>query len=192
MQCKQISNHMMKYFDGNISELETEQLMRHLQKCTVCADEFEVLREALFEIEDLPDIDPPAELTVNIMKEICNQKQLQISKTQLICWFVGFIGLVLFTYNIIAFTIFPVIGSKVTFISLDSFLKVISWVGNLITDSIVALSVSVGGLLTLRNIILEDYTILILIWLVAFALVDLMLYKLMHEKDKKNDFVDFH
>ncbi len=51
MQCKQINNHMMKYFDGNISELETEQLMRHLQKCTICADEFEVLREALFEIE---------------------------------------------------------------------------------------------------------------------------------------------
>ncbi|MGB7604976.1 MAG: hypothetical protein WBL93_05810 [Lutisporaceae bacterium] len=192
MQCKQIKNHTMKYFDGNISELEMEQLMRHIQKCTVCAEEFEVLREALFEIEDLPDIDPPADLTVNIMTEVYSQKQLQISPRQLICWFVGFVGLVLFTYNIIAFMILPMISGGASLLSLDSLFNVVFWAGNLIKDSIVTLAVSIGKLLVLRNIILKDYTILIFMWLIAFALVDLMLYRLMHGKDKKNDFVNLN
>lgn len=192
MQCKQIKNHTMKYFDGNISELEMEQLMRHIQKCTVCAEEFEVLREALFEIEDLPDIDPPADLTVNIMTEVYSQKQLQISARQLICWFVGFVGLVLFTYNIIAFMILPMISGGASLLSLDSLFKVVFWAGNLIKDSVVTLAVSIGKLLVLRNIILKDYTILIFMWLIAFALVDLMLYRLMHGKDQKNDFVNLN
>lgn len=183
---------MMKYFDGDISELETEQLMRHIQKCAVCAEEFEVLREALFEIEDLPDIEPPVDLTVKIMTKVLSQKHLQINKRQLICWLVGFIGLVLFTYNIIAFAIFPMISGGASLLSFDSLIEVVFWAGNLIKDSIIALAVSIGKLLVLRNIILKDYTILLLIWLIAFALVDLMLYKLMHVKGRKNDFVNFN
>lgn len=183
---------MMKYFDGNISELEMEQLMRHLQKCEACTEEFEVLREALFEIEELPDIDPPAELTANIMTAVYSQKHLQISKWQLVCWSVGFIGLVLFTYNIIAFAILPMISGGTPLLSAESLLRAAYWVGNLMKDGIVTISISIGKLLILRNIILKDYSVLILIWAVAFAMVDFMLYKLINMKIKKKDFIKFN
>lgn len=184
---------MMKYFDGNISELEMEQLMRHLQKCKNCAEEFEVLREALFEIEELPDIEPSAELTANIMTAVysqSSQKRLQVSKRQLICWLVGFIGLVMFTYNIIAFAILPTISGGVPLFSTASMFRGIYWLGNLMKDGIVAISISLGKLLIIRDIILKDYTMLVIIWAVAFSIVDFMLYKLINMKRKKNDFVN--
>lgn len=192
MQCKQIDDLMMKYFDGNISELEMEQLMRHLQKCKACADEFEVLREALFEIEELPDIEPPAELTANIMTAVQSQKHLQISKRQVICWAVGFIGLVLFTYNIIAFAILPMISGGTTLFSVDGLLRTSYWAVDAVKDGIVALTISIGKLLIIRKVILKDYTALILAWAVAFGAVDFMLYKLINMKRKKNDFVHYN
>ena len=47
MQCKEISSLVMKYFDGNISELEREMIIRHNDKCSVCAEEFALLRQAI-------------------------------------------------------------------------------------------------------------------------------------------------
>lgn len=192
MQCKQINYLMMKYFDGNISELELEQLMRHLQICKGCDEEFNLLREALFEIEELPDLEPPAELTANIMAAVYSQKHLQISKRQLVCWLVGFVGLVLFTYNIIAFAIFPMISGGMPLLSAESLLSAAYWIGNLMKDGLVAAAVSIGKLLIIRDIILEDYTVLVFIWAAAFIMVDLMLYKLMSMKRNKNDFVNYN
>jgi hypothetical protein len=178
----------MKYFDGNISEIEWEQLFRHNQGCPECAGEFEILKEAIFEIENLPDVDPPLNLTANIMTAVESQKHFNINARQLICWIVGFVGLVLFTYNIISYVVFPMFGIA-PLVSFQSALDVIYMLAQKAKDGVVAMSVYLGKLLVLRDVLLREHTIFIFLWLAMFVAAGLMLYKLMNMK-KKNDFVD--
>jgi anti-sigma factor RsiW len=49
----------MKYFDGNISELEREMIIKHNDKCSRCAEEFAVLREAIDTLEEFAEIEAP-------------------------------------------------------------------------------------------------------------------------------------
>ncbi|HUV84566.1 MAG TPA: hypothetical protein VMV86_02605 [Methanosarcinales archaeon] len=188
MQCRQISNLTMKYFDGNISEIELEQLLKHNQKCSDCAAEFEVMKDAIYEIEALPEIDPPLELTANIMTSITAQKHFNLNTRQLICAVMGFIGLVLFTYNIIAYVILPMIGIT-PLVSFQSGLEVIYILVEKAKDSFVNMSLYLGKLLIFRNILFREYTVFISLWLGTFAMVGLLLYKLINMKNK-NGFVD--
>ncbi|MDF2892436.1 MAG: hypothetical protein K0R80_2803 [Clostridia bacterium] len=188
MQCKQINNLIMKYFDGNISEIELEQLLRHNQKCTDCAEEFELLKDAIYEIEALPEIDPPLELTANIMTAIAEQKHVHVSTRQLICGIVGFVGLVLFTYNIIAYVVFPMMGVA-PLVSFQSILEVIYMLIGKAKDGFIAMSLYLGKLLVFRDILFREHTIFIFLWLTMFAVAGLLLYKLINMKNK-NNFVD--
>jgi hypothetical protein len=188
MECKQISNLTMKYFDGNISELEHEQLLRHNQKCPNCAEEFEVLKDVIFEIETLPDLEPPMELTANIMTAVLNQKQFHVNAKQLTCWGVGFVGLVLFTYNIISYVIFPIMGVA-PIVSFQSVLDVMYMVIEKAKDGFVAMSLYLGKLMVIRDIIFREYTMFIFLWLAAFVVVGLMLYRMINMK-KNSDFAD--
>lgn len=190
MQCKQIDDLMMKYFDGNISELELEQLLRHNQKCTRCAEEFEMMKDAIFEIEMLPDIEPPAALTANIMTAVMNQKQLRLGKSQLLCWTIGFVGLVLFTYNIFSYVILPMMGIT-PLVSFQSVQNLIYSMVSGVKDGFVAMSLYLGKLMVLRSVLFREHTLLIFLWLIVFVMVGLMLYKLMNMKNK-NDFADIN
>lgn len=186
MECKQINNLTMKYFDGYISEIELEQLLRHNQKCPGCAEEFEVLKDAIFEIETLPELDPPLELTANIMTAVLSQEQLHVNGKQLICWIMGFIGLVLFTYNIISYVVFPMMGIA-PIVSLQSVLDIIYLLVEKAKDGFVAISLYLGKLMIIRNIIFKEYIMFIFLWLAAFASVGLMLYRMINMK-KNNEF----
>lgn len=186
MQCKQISDLMMKYFDGNISELELEQLLRHNQKCPDCAEEFEVLKDAIYEVEMLPDIEPPIELTANIMAAVANQKHLNVNARQLICWMMGFVGLVVFTYNMISYVIFPVFGVEPV-VSLQGGLNLVYLVIEKLKEGFIELSVYLGKLLVLRNIIFREYTLFIFLWVMTFVAAGMLLYKMIVMK-KNSDF----
>jgi hypothetical protein len=188
MQCKQISNLTMKYFDGNISEIELEQLLKHNQKCSACAEEFEVLKDAIYEIETLPEIDPSPELTANIMTSIAEQKHFNLNARQIICVVMGFVGLVLFTYNIISYVILPMMGVT-PLISFQSGLEVIYMLVEKAKDGFVDMSLYLGKLLIFRNILFREHTLFISLWLIMFAMVGLLLHKLMNMKSK-NGFVD--
>lgn len=188
MQCNQINDYIMKYFDGNISELELEQLYRHNQKCTSCAEEFELMKDAIYEIENLPEIEPSVELTAKIMTAVAEQKHFQVSARQLICWLLGFVGLVLFTYNIIAYVIFPMMGVE-PLISVKSVQNLLYMLIEKAKDGFVVMSVYLGKLLVLRDTLFREYTLFIFLWLVMFAAVDVLLYRLISMK-KKNDFAD--
>jgi hypothetical protein len=188
MQCRQISNLAMKYFDGNINEIELEQLLKHNQKCSDCAEEFEALKDAIYEIETLPEIDPPLELTANIMTSIAAQKHFSLNTRQLVCGIMGFIGLVLFTYNIISYVILPMMGVT-PLVSLQSGLEVMYMLAEKAKDGFVDMSLYLGKLMVFRNILFREYTVFISVWLLMFAVVGMLLYKLINMKNK-NGFVD--
>ena len=58
----------MRYFDGNISELELEMIV-NITKCRRCAEDFEVLKEAIDTLEELPEIEVPAGFWLELWKE---------------------------------------------------------------------------------------------------------------------------
>lgn len=188
MQCKQIDDLTMKYFDGNISELELEQLMRHNQKCPACAEKFEILRDAIFEIETFSDIEPPADLNTKIMAAVADQKHFSMNAKQLACLLISFAGLVLFTYNIIANVVLPSWGGGLI-ASDQSFVQLLYLMAEKAKDGFVTLSLYLGKLLVLRNILLKEHIVLIFLWVSAFATADLILYKITGLK-KKKDFAD--
>jgi len=64
----------MKYFDGNISELEREMIIRHNEKCNRCAEEFEILRNAIDTLEELPEIEVPAGFESRVMEGIISRR----------------------------------------------------------------------------------------------------------------------
>lgn len=186
MQCKQIDDLMMRYFDNNISEIELEQLLRHTQKCAGCAAEFEILKDAIFEIETLPEIEPPEHLTASIMAAVSVQRHVHVSYRQMICWIMGFIGLVLFTYNIFAFVVVPAMGGE-PLVSYQSAVQFVYWIAGTLRDGFVGFTLSLGKLLVIRNILFRDYTLYVVLWVVAFAAADILLYRLIKMKNK-NDF----
>jgi hypothetical protein len=56
-------------------------------------------------------------------------------------------------------------------------------------DGFVALSLYLGKLMVVRDIIFREYTIFIFLWIFAFVAVGLMLYRMMNMK-KNSDFAD--
>ena len=188
MQCRQISNLTMKYFDGNISEIELEQLLKHNQKCSDCAEEFEVLKDAIYEIETLPEIDPPLQLTANIMTSILEQKHFNLNARQIICVVMGFVGLVLFTYNIIAYVVLPMMGIT-PLVSFQSGLEFVYMLVEKAKNGFVDMSLYLGKLLIFRNILFREHTVFLSLWVAMFAMVGLLLYKLINMKNKSG-FVD--
>lgn len=188
MQCKQINDLTMKYLDGNISELELGQLMRHNQKCPACAEEFEILRDAIFEIETFPDIEPPAGLNAKIMAAVAEQKHFSLNPELLLCLLVSFAGLVLFTFNIITNVVLPSLGGGLI-ASDQSFVQLLYLMAEKAKDGFVTLSLYLGKLLVFRNILFKEHIVLIFLWVSAFAIADLILYKITGLK-KKKDFAD--
>lgn len=188
MQCKEINNLMMKYFDGNISEIELEQLLRHNQKCLDCTEEFEILKDAIYSIATLPEIDPPLELTANIMTAVGEQRHFNVNSIQLICGIIGFVGLVFFTYNIIAYVIFPMMGAA-PLVSFHSVLDFIYMLAEKAKDGFVAFSLYLGKLLVIRDTLFREHIVFMFLWLSMFAIVGLLLYRLINMKDR-NGFVN--
>lgn len=190
MQCEQINDIIMKYFDGHISELEHEQLQRHIQKCECCAMEFGVLKDALYEIESLPDIEVPDRLTLNIMIAIEEQKSLAINKWLVLSWGMGFLGLVLFTYNILSYVVLPMLGIA-PLTTLPNLMQMLYTVADGLKNGFVSLSLLLGKILVLRNLLFKEHLVFIVLWLLTFGAAYFMLFRLSNW-NKKDDFADIN
>jgi hypothetical protein len=190
MQCEQINDIIMKYFDGHTSELEHEQLQQHIQKCQCCAMDFQALKDALYEIECLPELEAPEHLTLNIMMAVEEQKSFVINKWQMLSWGVGFLGLVLFTYNIISYVILPLLGIA-PLTTMPSLMQMMYGMGEALKNGFTGLSFLVGKLVVLRNVLFKEHQVLIVLWMMTFVAAYFMLYRLSSWKEKK-DFADIN
>jgi len=152
--------------------------------------EFQVLKDALYEIEHLPELEAPEYLTLNIMVAVEEQKSFAINKWQLLSWGVGFLGLVLFTYNIISYVILPMFGIA-PLTTLPGLMQMMYGIGEGLKDGFVSLSLMLGKILVLRNLLFKEHLLFIVLWLMTFGAAYFMLYRLSNWKEK-NDFADFN
>lgn len=71
MNCNASNDYIMKYFDGEINDIENEQLKQHLKFCKKCNEDFKALNEIIGCIEEDILVEPPADFEANIINRVC-------------------------------------------------------------------------------------------------------------------------
>lgn len=185
MQCREISDLMMKYFDGNINEIELERLTKHNKGCRQCADEFDALKEAIFAVEDMPELEIPEGFETRIMGKIMDQKAYSINPHVLLFWLIGILGLLVFTANITAYYVVPYLRDCGIFLIVhNAAIYVLSNASAILRECLLAVTLLFGKLLALRDNIFKDYMIATNIIIVIFMCIDLLLVKALKLQDE--------
>jgi len=166
----------MKYFDGNISELEREMIIRHNESCSSCAEEFTVLREAMDAIEDFCEIDVPLGFESRVMGEIRDWKPYSLNPRVVAFWLISILGLMVFSWNMIIFVTVPLIRESGILIAAQNVIIYgASVVSDILYRLLVTASVLLGKLLVLRNVVLRDYVIGLTMIVLAFMGINMFL-----------------
>jgi hypothetical protein len=169
MQCQEINNMVMKYFDGSISELEREMIIKHNEKCSSCAEEFKILKGAISTLEELPEIEVPVGFESRVMKEILLRGAYATNPKIVAFWLLSILGLMVFGWNLTVFAIIPFIRESGIVIAANNiFIYGINVISGILSRIIVIASVLLGKLLVMRNVLLRDYITGVTLIVLAF------------------------
>lgn len=101
MDCSKASLLMMEYIDGSICKSEKDDLMKHLESCYECSEEFSLIKESLDLVENMEEIEPPENIEELVMSNIDVKKYKEKSvNTNIIIALItmlSIVGIVLFT-----------------------------------------------------------------------------------------------
>ncbi len=176
MQCRETNDLIMKYFDHDISELEIEMLLKHNEKCPGCALEFDAMKEALSALEELPLLEVPEGFEAKVLESIRMRDAAVNHAQSLVFWLIGILGLIIFACNMMSFVIIPYIrDSGILLIAQNVIIYAVTGVLELLREALVTLSLSVGKLLILRNVLLRDYMDAVMMVVFAFVGMNLLL-----------------
>ncbi|HHW48711.1 MAG TPA: hypothetical protein GXX14_08870 [Clostridiaceae bacterium] len=70
MNCEQSQELMMKYFDGNLNDIESRQFKQHLVVCGKCNEDFKKLDSILNSLENAAIAEPPQDFEANVMEKV--------------------------------------------------------------------------------------------------------------------------
>jgi hypothetical protein len=70
MNCKMADNYMMKYFDGEINDIEDVQFRQHLKTCERCRQEYDCMVEIFATIESSATAEPPEDFEASVMEKV--------------------------------------------------------------------------------------------------------------------------
>lgn len=70
MNCEMSKNYIMKYFDGEINDMEEVQFKQHLKSCRSCSDEFNCMESIFTSLEEQTDIKPPSNFEAMVMDKV--------------------------------------------------------------------------------------------------------------------------
>lgn len=176
MQCEEINSLVMKYFDGNISELERGMIIKHNEKCSSCAKEFKVLRQAIDALEEFPEIEVPVGFESRVMNGIMTQKAYFTNPKIVAFWLVSVLGLMIFAWNMVTFVAIPfVMESGILIAAQNVLIYGMNFVSGFLSNLLVIVSVLLGKILVVRNILLRDYATSVTLIAMAFMGINLFL-----------------
>ncbi|NLK34080.1 MAG: hypothetical protein GX301_01330 [Gracilibacteraceae bacterium] len=176
MQCQEINSLVMRYFDGNISELELEMIVKHNEKCRRCAEDFEVLKEAIDTLEELPEIEVPAGFAAKVMEGIISGKTYSTNPKVVAFWLVSILGLMVFGWNMAAYVIIPLIRESGIIIAVNNVLIYgFNVISGILSQIIVAASILLGKILVMRNVLLRDYITSVTLIVLTFMAINVFL-----------------
>lgn len=85
MNCEMANNYMMKYFDGEINEIDDAQFKLHLKSCEKCRQEFDCMAEIFATLEGSSTLEPPENFEASVMEKVnAFEKKRMEKKTRLL------------------------------------------------------------------------------------------------------------
>lgn len=174
MQCTEINSLVMKYFDGNISELEREMIIKHNEKCSGCAEEFKVLSEAISTLEGLPEIEVPCGFELKVIEGIKTRRAYYTSPKVVALWLISILGLMIFGWNMLAYVAVPFIRESGILIAAQNvFIYCFNIIFDYLSQMLVTVSVLLGKILVMRNVLMRDYVTGVTLVVLAFMSTNL-------------------
>ncbi|MBS4539537.1 zf-HC2 domain-containing protein [Clostridium sp. D2Q-11] len=165
MDCKEASMLIMRSIDNDIKPSERAILDSHIQKCTKCSEEFNMLKMALDEMGDLDIIEPPEDIEDMVMMEIDKKRyKLRNKKVKKLVYVPIFISLLLIGHYIYLSFLADIIIEQ-DFIR-EIFVSVIVWSTNMIINYMPNIIRGLGRIIDLLNNIPIYFYILFSIWIV--------------------------
>lgn len=70
MNCEMSKNYIMKYFDGELNDIEEVQFRQHLKSCSCCSDEFNCMEAIFATLGAQKDIEPPDNFEAMVMDKV--------------------------------------------------------------------------------------------------------------------------
>lgn len=172
MECRKISDLIMKYMDKDISAIESEKLHAHIKSCWDCNMEFEVLKSALHSVEELPELDLSHEFETKVMQAI---KIQQKEKSNLLG--VGVVGLISLVCYIAAFFTLPLIRGSGIIDVLNYYVSSgFAYAIEQFMRGFIASIIYVGKLFTLRDLLMNQYMGIVNIALVV-AMLNMVVFR---------------
>lgn len=177
MQCSKMTDLMMKYLDKDISETELKELEKHNLSCKSCNNEFNSLKIAMDLVEALPDIEPPYNFEMKVMEKI-EKRRYRLSTASLL---IGAIGLFSYAYYMILLVILPYIqNAQITSILYSYINYGIDKFTSYFTNILVYTNVTIENLLILRNILIKDYTNIVLCFAAFIVIMNIEFIKILN------------
>ncbi|MTI67104.1 MAG: zf-HC2 domain-containing protein [Firmicutes bacterium] len=185
MDCNKASMLIMKYLDKDITEKEQNKLTKHLEVCSECREEFNLLNDTFEIVEDLEDVEPPKDIEKKVMASIDKGKYKKKSYKNLIYLIVSaFSVLSLSTYFIFRKLTLSIPGliSDFSNFFIESIVKFVSFiVVNTINTS--DLLVGLVKLISKFTLILP---IVLLVFLFNLVILELCIVKIYNINIRRN------
>ena len=70
MNCDLSKDYIMKYFDGELNDIEEVQFKQHLKSCSNCNDEFNCMKAIFTTLGEQTDIEPPTNFEAMVMDKV--------------------------------------------------------------------------------------------------------------------------
>lgn len=70
MNCEMYQNRLSEYLDNELDESTMKEIFAHIEICQDCAHELELLKTTLRLAKEIPQVEPPAEICVQIINEV--------------------------------------------------------------------------------------------------------------------------
>ncbi|MCX7708219.1 MAG: zf-HC2 domain-containing protein [Clostridia bacterium] len=80
MNCRQAQDFSMKYFDGDLNDIESAQLKQHFKVCQNCSEDFNNM-SSVMEFLQYNEIEPPRDFEENVMEKIYSLEVIRKKRT---------------------------------------------------------------------------------------------------------------
>lgn len=158
MNCERTGGLIMKYFDGEMSVSETDQMNEHLKQCESCSQEFEALKGIFDPVYNNVTIEPPENFEASVMRRIASYELLKKKKRDML------VAILYSSFTIGIVTLVLVISYVTSNVDINSFVRHLGafsgTVENIIGFAVkyyVFLSGIVGGLLKVFIALAKTY-----------------------------------
>jgi len=189
MNCRQAYDFTMKYFDGELNDIESAQLKQHFKICKSCSEGFNELNGVLAYLESNSEIEPPEDFEVSVMDKVYSLEIMRNKRADMLLAILygitGFLLVVMTTVvafnlrGITLFSAFEIISES--FSSFSSLMFTIYNILRLFYDMITGVA---GTLLQVMVLLTRTYYYVFISLLLMLFIIQRMFVNIIRQGDR--------